>query len=113
MREIVKKSFLLGLGAATITKREAEKVVSQLVKRNAISVNQGKEMLKKVKKHVENESKRLGKYAEMEAKRLSKEWGMVSKDKVQKIKRGLNVLDRELTSEGKKTFKKIMKELSR
>ena len=57
MKEIIKKSFLLGLGAATLTKNQTEKIVKELVKRNAVTVKESKEMLKKVKKEALSETK--------------------------------------------------------
>jgi len=34
MKDVIKKSFLLGLGAASMTKNQAEKIVKELVKKN-------------------------------------------------------------------------------
>jgi len=38
MKEIIRKTFLLGLGAASMTKDQAEKVVKDLVKKNAVTI---------------------------------------------------------------------------
>ena len=113
MKDIIKKTFLLGLGAASITKNQAEKMVKELVKRNAVTVKEGKELIRKVKKHATNESKRVRKFAEQEVKRIAKEFGYVSKAQLGKIKKRLKSVDKELSARGKKTLKKIMKDLSK
>ena len=113
MKDVVKKSFLLGLGAASITKEQAEKMVTELVKKNAVSIKEGKGMLKRVKKHAYNESKRVSKFAQQEARRIAKELGVVSKTQVARIKNNIRSIDKELSARGKKTLKRIMKDLSR
>ena len=113
MKEIIKKSFLLGLGAASMTKIQAEKIVKELVKRNAVTIKEGSGMLKKVKKIALSESERIRKLAEKETKRLAGNLGIASKASVGNIKKKLKSMDKELSSQGKKALKMIMKELSK
>jgi|TARA_Y100000310_G_scaffold297563_1_gene330670 polyhydroxyalkanoate synthesis regulator phasin len=113
MKEIIKKSFLLGLGAATLTKNQAEKIIKGLVSRNAITVKEGKEMLKRVKKVTKNEGSRVKRLAGKEARRVAGKLGVASKPHIAKVKQKLKSIDKELSSKGKKTLRKIMKELSR
>ena len=89
MKEIIKKSFMLGLGAASLTKNQADKLVKELVSRNAVTVKEGREMLKKLKKVALNESTRIKKLAEQEAKRVSGKLGGVSKTQIGKVKKRL------------------------
>jgi len=111
MKEIIKKSFLLGLGAATLTKAQANKIVKELVKRNAITAKESREMLNKVRKEAKNESDRVKKFAKQEATRIASSLGILSKTQINKVKKKLSSVDKELSSKGKKTLKKIMKEL--
>ncbi len=111
MKDIIKKSFLLGLGAATLTKNQAEKIAKELVKRNAVTVKEGSDMLKKVKKVALNESNRVRKFAENEAKRVAGKLGVTSKAQIAKAKKRLKSIDKELSSTGKKTLKKILKQI--
>ena len=113
MKDIIKKSFLLGLGAATLTKNQAEKIVRGLVKNRAITVNEGREMLKKVKKVANSEGSRVRKLTENEAKRVAGKLGIASKAQIAKAKKRLRSIDNELSSTGKKTLKRIIKELSK
>ena len=111
MRDIVKKSFLLGLGAASIAKKKAEKVVTELVKKKAVSKKDGQQMLNTIKKHTADEGKRIARFAEQEANRIAKQLGIASKSKAQKAKKMLRAMDKQITAEGKRTLRRIIKEL--
>jgi len=113
MKEIIKKSFLLGLGAATLTKNQAEKIIKELVKNNAVTIKEGRDMLNKVKKETLNESNRIRKLAENEAKRIIGKLSGVSKIPLAKVKKRLKSIDKELSGKGKKTLKGILKQLSK
>ena len=113
MKEIIKKSFLLGLGAATLTKNQAEKIIKGLVKKNAVTIKEGRDMLKRVKKEALGESNRIRKLAGKEAKRVVGKLGMVSKIPVARVMKRLKSIDKELSSRGKKTLKNILKQLSK
>lgn len=102
MREIIKKSFLLGLGAATLTKSHAERIVKGLIRKNAVTAKEGREMLNKIKKEALKESGRIRKLAENEARRIRG-----------KVMERFRSIDKELSSKGKETLKKIIKELSK
>jgi polyhydroxyalkanoate synthesis regulator phasin len=111
MKEMIKKSFLLGLGAVTLTKNQAEKLVKELVKKNAVTSKEGKALLVKAKNAAKNEAKRIKKFAQQEAKRVVGGLGGVSKTQLIKVKKKLQSIDKELSSKGKQTLKRIMKEL--
>jgi len=113
MKEIIKKSFLLGLGAATLTKIQAQKIVKELISKNAISGKEGKDFMNRVKKEALNETRRVRKLAEIEAKRVGGKLGIVSKIQIERVKKRLKTIDKELTGRGKKTLKNILKELSK
>lgn len=113
MKEIIKKSFLLGLGAATLSKRQAEKIIKGFVRKNAVTIKEGRDMLKRIKKVTLDGSRRVRKLAESEAKRVTGKLGIASKIPIAKVKKSLRSIDKELSSRGKKTLKGILKELSK
>jgi len=113
MKQLVKKSFLLGLGAASLTKKQAEKVVRNLVKRNAVTAKEGKQMLIKIKNAAKSETTRLRKFAEQEAKKIARNLGSKSADQFGKLKKKLKAVERELSSKGKNTLKRILNQLSK
>lgn len=113
MKEIVKKSFLLGLGAATLTKKQVEKTVKDLIRKNAVTVKESRNILKKIGKAADAERKRITKFAQQEAARISSQMGVVSKAQLSKVRKKLKSIDKELSRSGKKTLKSIMGQLSK
>jgi len=111
MKEIVKKSFLLGLGAATLTKEQAEKTIRDLVRKNAVTLKESRGILKKIGKAADAERKRISKFAQQEAARISSQMGVVSKAQLSKVKKRLKSIDRELSARGKSTLRSILKQL--
>ena len=111
MKEFVKKGFLLGLGAASIAKKRAEKAVNEILRKKAISKKDAKKILSTVKNYAEAESRRIAMFAELEVGRIAKQIGIASKNKSQKAKKMLKKMDNKLTSEGKRTLKRIIREL--
>ena len=113
MKGIVKKSFLLGLGAASLTKKQAEKAIKGLVRKNAVTIKESREMLKKVSKVADAERKRISRFAQQEASRIAFQMGVASKPHINRVKKSLKSIDRELSSRGKKALKGILKQLSK
>jgi len=113
MRDIIKKTFLLGLGAASLTKSQAEKIVNELVKRNAVTIKEGRDMIKRVGKEAFNEGNKIKKLAEKEAKKMARNLGITSKGSIEKVKKMLKSTDKYLSAKGKKTLKEILNELSK
>ena len=111
MKEIVKKSFLLGLGAATLTKEQAEKTIRDLVRKNAVTLKESRGILKKIGKAADAERKRISKFAQQEAARISSQMGVASKAQLSKVRERLKSIDRELSTRGRKTLKSILKQL--
>ena len=113
MKEIVKKSFLLGLGAATLTKKQVDKIIKDLVRKNAVTLKESRDIIKKMGKAADSERKRISKFAQQEASRVVSQMGVVSKPHIDKVKKGLRSIDKELSSRGKKTLRSILKQLSK
>ena len=113
MKKAIKKSFLLGLGAVSMTKAKIERGVRQLVKSNGISIREGKAMMRSATNHMEREGRRLSRLAQIEAQRLAREAKLMSNKHLQTMNKSLRSMDARLTAEGKKTLQKIMRQLSR
>ena len=111
MKDVIKKAFLLGLGVASMTKSQTEKIVKGLVKNNSVTIKEGKDMLKKVKKHAAKEAKKVSKFAQKEVKRAVNDIKSASKSHTIGVKKGLKTIDKELSARGKKTLKNIIKKL--
>ena len=79
MKDIIKKSLLIGLGIAAVTRPKIEKLVKDFTKKKAISAKQGKDVVSDVMKQIINQStlEKKGKkeliYWKKKAKNLEKE----------------------------------------
>jgi polyhydroxyalkanoate synthesis regulator phasin len=111
MKELVKKGFLLGLGAASMTKTQAENAMKELVKKNALTVQQGKELLNKARNVALYEKKRLSDIASKEAARIASKLMDSSRPKIVVLKKKAKTLEKELSARGKKTLRSILKSM--
>lgn len=110
MKEVIKKAFLLGLGAANLTKKTAEKRIKALIKKG-VSKKDGIEMLRKVLAEANKERKRIQEFTKAEIKRIQDKLGKASQPQIKRLKKKINVLDKKLRVAGKKTAKKVVKKL--
>lgn len=113
MKDIVKKSFLLGLGAASTTKKQAEKIVKELIKRNAVTIKEGRDLLKRASKAAQQEREKISEFANEEAKRIAKGFVSIPKAQIGKVKTMLKSVEKELSNEGKKVLRSVLKQLSK
>ena len=94
MKDLIKKSILLGLGAVSLTKEKVDKLAAEFVKRKIITTKDGKWLVKRVLKELAKNRERLDKLGKIEAQLFGKE------------ARGL---EKELIKRGRKTAKSILK----
>lgn len=113
MKQLIKKAFLLGLGAASLTKAQAEKRIKTLVKKSAINTKDSRELLKKVVVAANKERKRIQEFSKAEVKRVQAKLNKASQPKVKKMKQRVNALGKRLRVAGKKTAKKALKKAYR
>jgi polyhydroxyalkanoate synthesis regulator phasin len=113
MKQLIKKAFLLGLGAASLTKAQAEKRIKALVKKGAISTKDGREMLRKALVEANKERKRIQEFSKAEVKRIQAKVGKASQPQIKRLKKKINALEKRLGKEGKKTAKKALKKAYR
>jgi len=94
MKELIKKSMLLGLGAASLTKEKVGFLIEGFVKRKAINAKDGKWLAKQVLNELARNKKRL--------KRLSAIQAGIFKKKARR-------LESRLVKRGRKAAKSILK----
>lgn len=98
MRHLIKKSILLGIGAASLTKEKIDKLVGEFVKKRAITTKDGKWVARKILREIAKNKRRLEKLAKMQAEVL----GNKAKS-----------LEKKLIKHGRKTAKKILRMASK
>jgi polyhydroxyalkanoate synthesis regulator phasin len=113
MKEMVKKAFLLGLGAASLTKTAAQKKIKALVKKGAISSKDSREMLRKILAEANKERKRIQEFSKAEVKRIQAKLSKASQPQIKRLKKRISILEKKLREAGKKTAKKALKKAYR
>jgi len=93
MKDLIKKTFLLGVGTASLTKKKAEKVVNRLVKKDLLKKKDGVALVKNMIAEANKERKRIQKFIETEAKR-----------EIKRIKPHLAKASKKATKEGEKVL---------
>ena len=91
MKEMIKDVFLMGIGAASLTKKKAEKTIIRLVKKGAIDRKQAKEILDKIMSEAKKAKERLKKEGKKEIK----------------------IAKKKIISKGRKVKNKIKKSIAR
>lgn len=71
-KDLVKRSVLLGLGAASLTKEKADRLVAEFVKRKLITVKDGRWVLRQVMKELAKNKERLERVSGLKAQALRK-----------------------------------------
>ena len=69
MENLLKKFTYIGIGAASLTRKKAQKAVQTLIKEGAITTKQGTVLVKKIVNEANKERKKLEKILINEAKK--------------------------------------------
>lgn len=101
MLKTVRKAFLLGLGAAALTKESAEKFVNELVKRGEISSRDGKALVKKMTRDAELRRKRLQPIIERETMETLKRLSNISKTEAKILAERIARIEKEIRKKPK------------
>ena len=113
MRDLIKKSLLLGLGAASITKVHAEKIIRELMRKNTVTVKEGRQLLGRISRAAQQEQNRIAGFAAQEARRIAEDIGAVPKAHIAGARKKLNTLNKELSKRGKKVLNDALRQLSK
>ena len=71
MKDLIKKSLLMGIGAASLTKEKVDKLLDEFVKRKAITTKDGKWLAKQVLKDISKNAERIEKLGGLQKRVLS------------------------------------------
>ncbi|MAG91262.1 hypothetical protein CMO83_01135 [Candidatus Woesearchaeota archaeon] len=98
MKELIKKSMLLGLGAASLSKDKVDKLVKRFVRNKTITAKDAKWVKKQVLNELAKNRKRLEK---------------LSRLKTEKLKKKAKILEKALTRRGKITANEILRRIEK
>ena len=94
MRNLIKKSLLMGIGAASLTKEKVGKLLDEFVKKRAITTKDGKWLANQVLKEISKNAEKIEKLGRLQ-------------------KRVLSAKAKSLEKRGRKAAKIILKEAQR
>lgn len=94
--EFGKKMFYLGIGLAAVTKDRIEQAVNELIKTGELKQKEAGELKERLMKKAEEERAELVKFVRKQVEAIAKELGFVTKSEIEKIKKQLRELEREL-----------------
>ena len=113
MKDVLRKGLLLGLGAASLTKKKTEKIVKELVKKGAVSSKEGNVLAKKVLSQANKQQARLRKIGEAEAKKILRKIGIISIAEAKKLKGKVVILEKKLRQKSKKAAGKVYSKIKK
>lgn len=87
MFDFIKKSLLFGVGAVTITKEKAEKVVNELVEKGQVSKGEASKLLNDLVEKGEQERKAISETIKVEIEKVKKDIGIVDKNKLEELEK--------------------------
>lgn len=94
--DILEKVFLLGIGAAALTKEKATELVDDLVRRGQISREQGEELLEKATAKTLDETAGIRESVSEAYQDSLRTMGIATNDNVQELERRISVLEAKI-----------------
>jgi polyhydroxyalkanoate synthesis regulator phasin len=102
MIEILKKTYLAGVGLAAKTWEEVEALSKEMVKKAKMSEKEGSKFLNDMKKRYDDTQKKTGKYVEKVVKDIMKKMDVATADDIKALKNEIQQLKKAAGSAGAK-----------
>ncbi len=96
MLDIVKKTLLLGLGVASLTKEKAEKIVDELVKHGEVASKDRPKVINELLQRSEEEKKKFVSKVRETVKTVVNEMGLPGKEDIDELKKKINELEKTI-----------------
>lgn len=106
MLEILKKTYLAGVGLAAKTWEEVEALSKEMIQKAKMSEQEGSKFLKEMRKRYDDTQKKTGKYMEKVVKDILKKMDLATGDDIKALK---NEIQRLKKAAGSTTPKKRTK----
>ena len=102
-------AFKLGLGAADLTREEAEKIVAQLQSKYKDDIKDGRAMVDELLRQAKTNSDKIQMRVNKEVDRAIKEQDLVSKKEIEELRRAIETLASVSTRVTSRAIKKAAK----
>lgn len=96
MTNLLEKTLLTALGAATLSQKKAEELIQELRQKLNVSEEEGKAFLGKVQDMAKQNQEKLEALAHDEVKKACERLGVVSHDEFDKLKKKVAQLEKKL-----------------
>jgi polyhydroxyalkanoate synthesis regulator phasin len=96
MVEFLRRLFLTGIGALTLTKEKVEEIVEMLVKKGEITAEEGRQFVRDVLKRVEEGRKVLEEKIEMGVKKMIEKADLVTKEELKDLSKRVTLLEEKI-----------------
>jgi polyhydroxyalkanoate synthesis regulator phasin len=96
MTNLLEKTLLTALGAATLSQKKAEELIQELRQKLNVSEEEGKAFLGKVQDMAKQNQEKLEALAHDEVKKACERLGVVSQDEFDKLKKKVAQLEKKL-----------------
>jgi polyhydroxyalkanoate synthesis regulator phasin len=96
MANLLEKTLLTALGAATLSQKKAEEFIQELRQKFNVTEEEGKAFLGKVQDMAKQNQEKLENLAQEEVKKACGRMGVVTQDEFDKLKRKVAQLEKKL-----------------
>lgn len=96
MTNLLEKTMLTALGAATLSQKKAEEFIQDLKQKFNVSEEEGKALLNKLRETARENQEKLEKRANDEVKKACDRLGVVTQDEFDKLKKKVAQLEKRI-----------------
>jgi len=100
MTNLLEKTILTALGAATLSQKKAEEFLQELKQKFNVSEEEGKTLLSKLQETARENQEKLEQKAHDEVKKACERLGVVTRDEFDKLKKKVAQLEKRLKEQG-------------
>ncbi len=101
MLEIVEKTLLAGIGAASLTQKKAEELLADLKERLNLTEEEGKNLRDKLQTAAKENQQRLEELAREEVQKTCERIGIVTADEFAALQKKVHQLEKQLKTQTK------------
>lgn len=96
MSNLLEKTMLTALGAATLSQKKAEEFLQDLKQKFNVSEEEGKALLSKLQETARENQEKLEQHAQNEVKKACERLGVVTREDFDKLKKKVAQLEKRL-----------------
>lgn len=99
MSDLLRKGFMIGLGAALSSKEKAEKMIDELIQKGQVSPGEARDMMEQLYEKGEQHNQQWGAQSKEYFKKNIQELGFVTKEEYHALELRLEKLENQMNQE--------------